>query len=777
MLWHIWWYISSGILLASLLSAFAVSKFKYKRKRVLTSNRLLRIGTVLSAVALIYPAYFEKFDGEEIISRIVRAFLNSVQYSIGLFAFDDSYLDTLYGAEFPTAVLELQYTAVGLFLYAFAPLLTLGFVLSLFKNISSYLKYLFSFRKHTHIFSELNERSLALAASIVKDDGKKRGRKLFPGAMAVFTDVTDKGDSKNNDLVDRAREIGAVLFSKPFESIKYRCKCSMRKVSFYLISDAADDIIGHTERVISEYGKMENTELFVFSDDVESRCFLDSYTEEQRMELSIKVIRVNDKKSLIYHNLNENGLRLFENANTQADCSREISAVVVGLGKYGIEMIKALLWYCQIPGYRIKITAFDQRKDKVAVVKATMPSIELNKSVDNAGDMRYTFDIVEETYGTDHFFSELEKIEDVTYAFVCLGSDHMNIEATLSICDLMAKNGLSPYIETVVYDSSLKKRLDSVWQKEKINIIGDLDTFYSQGTVINSDLIYQGLEVHKRWDNSDKAENNYYMNDYNYSSSLASALHRLMRKKIIDYSANENKKVVFPFYYSDADCIEGTDRFIDRTAVKSVFDSMNDNENVKVLSKQMHDFADCMYSYLAFIHYSKLTTEERKQVLEKLKEYLAEKNIDEKIPMMSDTEEYIDGYESLLSKINDNKYVKKALKAIFDMIVSLKTKDAKTEKEKRSIILSLEYSCLEANEKKQVIGYVKNNIDQGQAAIDFEEFFRKAKCFADIEHIRWNAYMRTEGFNLSIKTDRKHKLHFDLVPVESLTFADCIKDI
>lgn len=777
MYWYIWWFVSAGMLMAALLGAFVISKLKYKRKHMLTSNRLLRIGTVASAVALIYPVYFEKFLEEEIISRIVRAFLNSVQYSIGLFAFDDSYMEVLDGALFPSAVLEMQYTAIGLFLYAFAPLLTFGFILSLFKNVVSYRRYLFSFYKHTHVFSELNERSLALASSIVKDGEEKDGRKLFPGAVVVFTDVTDKGDPKNNDLVDRAREIGAILFSKPFDSIKYRGRHSTRKVSFYLISDTGDDIIGHTERIISEYGKMENTALFVFSDDVESKSFLDSYTREQRMELAIKVIRVNDKKALVYHNLNENGLRLFENANTLADGSREISAVVVGLGKYGIEMIKALLWYCQIPGYRIKITAFEQQKDKISVVKASMPSIELNKDIDEVGDMRYTFDIVEETYGTDRFFSELEKIEDITYAFICLGSDHMNIEATLSICDLMTKNSFSPYIETVVYDSSLKKRLDSVWREEKINIIGDLEEFYSLGTVINSDLIHKGLEVHKRWDDSDKAENNFYMNDYNYSSSLASALHRLLRQKIIAYSSNKNKEEVFPFYYSSGKDGEATDRFIDRDVLKSVFEYINDNENVKLLSKRMQNFADCMYSKLAFVHYSKLSLEERKQVLEKLKEYLKSKKNNTAIPMLADEAVYIDGYEALLSRINDEKLVRKALRAVFDMIVWLKTKDAKTEEEKRSIILSLEYSKLDASEQKQVIRFVEKYIGKGQATIDIDEYFKKAKCFADIEHIRWNAYMRTEGFSLSIKTDKKHKLHFDLVPVERLTFADCIKDI
>ena len=60
---------------------------------------------------------------------------------------------------------------------------------------------------------------------------------------------------------------------------------------------------------------------------------------------------------------------------------------------------------------------------------------------------------------------------------------------------------------------------------------------------------------------------------------------------------------------------------------------------------------------------------------------------------------------------------------------------------------------------------------------DAERALTIARTFADVEHVRWNAYMRTEGFHRFRYKDVDHKMHHNIVPVEELCFSDYVKDL
>lgn len=785
MYWHSFWFIAVAILGLAVIDAIAVLLFRYKRKRILTPNRALIVGTWGSASVLFYPLYLRELEGAVSVAEYLKAGLVSIQHSIRLFAFDGDYMDIVEMVEGLEPEIQTLYTLFGAILYLVAPILTVGLILSFFKNLTSYVHYVFSFWKHTHVFSELNEKSLALAKSIddaynKKAQGKKNKYRFWKKALIVFTDVTLKDDEANLELLEEAKEIGAILFTKDLESIKYRNRyLSIRKVNFYLISDDEEEKIRHAESVIAEYKYIKHTKLFLFSNSIESKSFLDSYSKKDKAGMCLEVVRVNDIRALIYHTLNDNGIKLFENANDLSDGTREISAVVVGLGQYGMEMLKALLWYSQLPGYRVKITAFDDREEVISIFKANCPEIRVNEAVDVQGDMRYTLNISKEKYGTKEFYDALWNLNEweidngtqkaknpITYLFVCLGNDGANITASKGIRNWLAKGNIFPCIETVVYGSSLKNRIWTEFSEQTIHIIGDLKGFYSKRTVINSKLMDDGLEVHTRWDDSDNPNNNYYMNDYNYYSSLASALHRNLRKRIIEYVKIDK---VFPFYSKY------------KSEEKVLFQKINNNTDIKKLSSEMTEFANYLYIKLAHIHYKKLKIEERKKVLDILDSYMSENDISLNIPMFNDVTTYCEGYELFIQNF-DSKDKKKVMRMLFDAIVEMRTSTVQDEAERREIIHSLEYNHLsEQNEKRLVCEYVKLQMGYtDNDAFRIEDYFNKGRQFAQVEHIRWNAYVRTEGYQRTGNPDkkyRKYKMHYDLVPVELLTFADCIKDI
>ena len=122
---------------------------------------------------------------------------------------------------------------------------------------------------------------------------------------------------------------------------------------------------------MKHYDKADTT-LRLFSCDKRSELLMASKTTKH-----IKAIRVDDIQSLIYHNLYEEGKFLFDGAR-EVDGKKVISAVIVGLGLYGREMLKALSWFCQMDGYALKITAFDSTLKKLKFVDSAAELLGLN---------------------------------------------------------------------------------------------------------------------------------------------------------------------------------------------------------------------------------------------------------------------------------------------------------------------------------------------------------------------------------------------------------------
>ncbi len=545
------------------------------RQRLKKSYLVLIGGIGIAAVILFFPVYGLDLRG------LITALLVSVQHAVRLFLFDGGYMELREiveglvanigdDIEFLKQIVVYGYGFATAVLYIVAPILTVSGVLSFFKNKLAEIRYRISGRKKVHVFSELNEKSLALAKSIFAEDNESGGG----NALIVFTDVLDKDDETSLDLLEEAKEMGAILFSRDLASIKYCGKKSTRNLNFYLISDDEAEKIRHAESIIQTYDKPvvgDNVELRIISDDIRVELFMSA-----RNVSHMKALRINDIQSLIYHNLDVNGLRLFKNAR-QIGSEKVISAVIVGLGKYGVEMLKALTWFCQMKDYRIKIQAFDideHAKEKFENMCPELMNEKFNGK-DIPGEARYEIEI----HGgidtkSQSFSKKLAQINDATYIFVCLGSDEENLETATRIRALCegvqyVDGGDKPDIETVIYDSNICETMGIVWNESKnekgaenadqtkddqktgvvnfknqaynIHMIGDLDHFYSVNTLIDPDLVRRGEEINVRWAKENYPNHPEYMEsdkkmfykyEYNYRSSIAKAIHERLREKM-----------------------------------------------------------------------------------------------------------------------------------------------------------------------------------------------------------------------------------------------------
>jgi len=497
---------TSAILLITGITLFLILGLRRKKMLGFTASQFFAFFFFLATFVCLFATYYYSMpsDNSEIIhirKRGWESVLAAFQHSMRLFVLDGDYrLFTLDVAAWGKPLSRI-YAIYGGVLYLIAPLTTFTFLLTFFKNLKARFFYFLCriFRRQLHIFSELNESTVALAHSL---------RKEAHWDPIVFTDVTDKKEEENMELIDKAKEMGAILFRRDLEDLNHGKRLEKLKRTFYLISEDEAEKLRHARHIIDTYDTPTTT-LYLFSDSVSTKAFIQALSprnapaEEKQEEKKLQIIRINDIRFLIYNELDKNGMELFHNA-MPAGTRRVISAVLVGLGRYGREMLKALLWYCQLPDYELHVTAFDENPNAESRIRTFCPGGKLRSD----GDMRYRISVHSVRTGTLEFEKELERVvlqERMTYGFVCLGDDEMNLTVATDLCRIAGRHGCYPTVKAIVYNSDLVKRLprpranDAEKKKNRPQIIGDIESFYSKETVLNSTLITLAKNIHTSW--------------------------------------------------------------------------------------------------------------------------------------------------------------------------------------------------------------------------------------------------------------------------------------
>lgn len=516
--WYICFCFSLVVLIASVVSAVTIGKLKHKSRRILSPTGLLFAGIVISSVVLFFPVLFDTFKNSRgaVIETLLLAFHNTIR----LFAIDNDFSIITDNIDFLDRWLQTGYSLLGLVLFISAPLITFGFVLSFFKNLSSYKKYLFKFNSDVFVFTKLNERSLALAQSLISNDKKR---------TAVFADLSEKQNGEDAVLAEKAYELGAICFKKDVSAVNFqRFHNNNKNISFFICGENDSENLEHAMYIISNYKSRKNSELYVLSNSIESELLFSSVDNG-----CLKVRRVNEIRSLVYRTLYDEGFSIFKNAVETNGGVKQISAVIVGMGSYGTEMLKALSWFCQMDGYKAEINVFDKSDNAESVFASLCPELmdsKHNGNFDVDGEAKYKINIHSKADAkTLEFDKKIISLPQVTYIFVALGSDELNIATSIKLRALFERANIHPRIQAVVYNSEKKQVLDDIGnfknQKYDIDFIGDMKSSYSEEVIISSDMEEKALARHKKWGQED----DFWRYEYNYKSSVASAIHKKMK--------------------------------------------------------------------------------------------------------------------------------------------------------------------------------------------------------------------------------------------------------
>ena len=547
--------------------ALLVYRRKLYSSQGLSPIILYTIGVFLAVLMMFLPIYYFQYSFGDFYT-FLRPLLLAVHNTMRVFILDGEF-DIVRDAmqSLPTAVRVVLSTHAAI-LYVLAPIMTFGNVLSLFQNFQAELRYRYSCRNRPlYIMSELNRKSLMLARDIMETKSKEK-------PVVVFTDVYPQKNEESSELYSAAGAIHAICLSRDVSDLDiFRKKGN---VEIFLLGSDESENVGQAVKIIerlNHYQKKQNVKLFVFAladssaYTLESQRYnklLDAACEHGFAPNTFKLRRINEIHLLAQRTVPK--MELFQRSRNGV-----ISVMLAGMGKFGMEFFKMLIWYCQVIGYKLEINIFVRRKPDSngnggisAVLRRNFPELMQKNPCSTDGDANYDIKCYEGVdFETDTFERILaaggpdaERLLRTTHIVVALGKDETDIEISVylrRIFDQYKHVVADPYIQVededpaiyaVVYHeqmSTLVHENDAscgqflINQKEipyHIQFIGSIYQQYTYHNICDSDLEQAAYAHHISW-----AEINRQVADE-------------MRRK--GYTEQEIRDAGFGFYTIDA---------------------------------------------------------------------------------------------------------------------------------------------------------------------------------------------------------------------------------
>lgn len=516
-----------------------------RRRYILTPFQIFLIGFFIATALLFIPIYYHNyFLMENGFGKLSKVILLSIHNTMRLFILDGDFQivkDTITKAALGDPLTKV-YSLYMAILFVAAPVLTAGFVLSFFKNVASSVRYFFQPKSDIYIMSQLNECSIALARDILTNPDIE-GEKLV-----LFADVFEKEEEENFELVQQAKRLGAICFRKDITELGLRPYKNKIMRKFYFLGDNEDENVKHALKLIARCRQRKcyntkNTQFYVLSNSIESEALLNSIDNG-----NMRVRRVRQSRNLALDVLRK--YSIFKTDVKRGD-KKLINIVIVGLGGYGVELLKSICWCGQMDGYLLQIHVFDREKDCEGKIRGFAPELIKYNHRTIEGEPFYDIYFYDEIDVTKQIFLEkLSAIKDITKVYVTLGDDELNIETAMRMRmqfgrDAICANGSIPPIFTVVY-SSLKSEtfeqnngLQSIKGDDYgIQFIGSMGEKYSLRAIEQEELEADGLEVHLFWvknapaDKVQKSQAAYEKFEYYRRASAAQALHIRFREDL-----------------------------------------------------------------------------------------------------------------------------------------------------------------------------------------------------------------------------------------------------
>jgi hypothetical protein len=204
---------------------------------------------------------------------------------------------------------------------------------------------------------------------------------------------------------------------------------------------------------------------------------------------------------------------------------------------------------------------------------------------------------------TASFEKAISRLTGATYVFVALGDDDVNINTAVRLRMLFERMKIHPVIQAVVNNSQQKKALEGIknyrGQAYDITFVGDIESSFAEKVIIDSELEEEALQRHLKWGK----EEEFWTYEYNYRSSVASAIHMRARKKCGIPGADKKEEALTEEERNIIEVLEHRRWNAYMRSEGYVYSGSKDKASRNDLAKMHHDLVD----------FSSLTEEEKRK--------------------------------------------------------------------------------------------------------------------------------------------------------------------
>ena len=484
-------YLYLSLAIIELVITLFLIKINKKNFRLAIFITLL--GLLISLFILVYPL----MESANLISKVITTFIYTIQTVT--FNQDLSIINALEVNYF----YEWIYLCLIYFSFLLIPLITTTFLLSLIDNLFSKIRLFFSPNKTKYIFSEINEKALAIASN-----------KANKHNNIIFT--INKDEQIDYNYLNQVQELHGIKLYNEVSNIKLR-RAKNKRVEFYLLSDTKNNLNDAVE-IINKYKNTTNFfKIFVLTHNNTDSIILDSMDKG-----NIQVIIVNENERMVYQLLYNKPLYLEAIKNT-------ISVLVISDNDIGLEFIKAITWCGQLIGYKLLITVLGPNASSIADhLKVNYPELLNN----------YNYKFIPYSLYSPQAMAELKKSLNINYVIIANTDDNKNIEYGLFFRKYFLKQDTvnyqrTPIINVMIKNNHIAQQVNLLKNEKndfyKLNPFGSTKNIYAENYILNSQLELLAQYVHLSYDSSslpiEVKLKKFYDKDYYVRSSRAMALH------------------------------------------------------------------------------------------------------------------------------------------------------------------------------------------------------------------------------------------------------------
>jgi len=569
---------------------------RYRINRRLLSRRLLLFSAclALSIFCIRFAVgYYEIALTSESESIYVIAWesITSILRSLQAFGFSEDHesyilrvwgmLSYLGGENSWFAGVFCVYTAV---LNLVAPIMGGAILFEILTSVFPLVKLFFArlwFWRTKCFFSELNDRSLALATSLIENSGP------FAHPVIVFTDVyTDSDDEKSSELYVKAKKLGAICISDDLTTMNKWC---IGPRQYYLIDENETDNLQTLSHLSGDtvFKSLKNSEIYLFSQDdiymtVEKqvRARLSGRFAENKEPVIIPVQRYRNLATNLFKSLPLYEPIIGEERSAKSPC--DLNLTVIGAGQIGMEMILCAYWCGQMLDCKLNITVISEEDEKSfehaldSINPDILKSAKIGDDIlrydgeGNCSDPYFHIKYYKADMNKENLSDILSKkitdtatVLDTHYFVVALGADETNISVANKLRREIGAHHLkcSEYLRTVisyvVYDAELcntlnRERFYSYCLSKKargadlcMHCFGSLEQMYGTENVFMGHQLKDGKKKLR------DIEKKRLRDDYSHWSTLARETHvsykvfsaGMLSKSVFDLAKDGEEKL------------------------------------------------------------------------------------------------------------------------------------------------------------------------------------------------------------------------------------------